>query len=155
MKKVVIFLWEYCPQMLFHSHSSAFEHMKPLISLSWSMDQSAMNCPTVFRNCKNRGFGTALPGVWGQPAFLFDQLVRVTHVCTILVLFVCCLCLRFGLGNVMAWFWSFFLRCCWFVICFCTNWCCFVVFMLSFLPCCFCWCASILSPILCLSCGWV
>ena len=41
--------------------------------------------------------------VW-QTVFLFDQLVRVTHVCTILVLFVRCLCLRFGLGNDMAWF---------------------------------------------------
>lgn len=27
---------------------------------------------------------------------------------------------------------AFFLRCCWFVICFCTNWCCFVVFYVIF-----------------------
>ena len=62
MKTKIFSCWNDDPQTLFHSRWFAFGVMKPLLSLSCCVDQSAMNCPTVFRNCKNCRSDT--PGCW-------------------------------------------------------------------------------------------
>ena len=55
-----------------------------------------------FETVKIEDLAPRCPGCEGKQLFVFDRLVSVARVCTTLVLFACCLCLRFGLGNAMA-----------------------------------------------------
>ena len=73
MEKKIFSCWNDDSQTLFHSRWFAFAVMKPLLSPSCCANQSAMNCPTVFCNCKNCRSDT--PGVKGKEIVLFFFLV--------------------------------------------------------------------------------
>ena len=129
MKKNIFSCWNDDPQSLFHSHLFAFGVTKPLLSLSCCTDQSAMNCPTVFRNCKNCKSDT--PGgalksnkqPW-QPCFPDDVLGRVVKCCVFVSQHECCfvvLFFTFWVSEYCDLVLQFLLCYFWFALCFLSG----------------------------------